>query len=130
MKACVDAGYDSSHEKRQELIAILSSVQEGGEFPEEIMKLVLERTSVNKKKLMRVLKPQVKNVLEGMKYAVQQEEERRAELLRLEEEERQARERAHQEEQQRLQQSGKCPAGFTWHRYGTGWRCAGGSHFA
>lgn len=46
----------------------------------------------------------------------------RAEALRLE-----------AEKQKKLQEAVRricpCPAGFTWHKVGGGWRCAGGSHF-
>ncbi|KIY65706.1 P-loop containing nucleoside triphosphate hydrolase protein [Cylindrobasidium torrendii FP15055 ss-10] len=34
------------------------------------------------------------------------------------------------EAMKRLQASGRCVAGFQWHRVGSGWRCAGGTHFA
>lgn len=30
--------------------------------------------------------------------------------------------------QEQLRAIGKCPAGFVWHKCGSGWRCAGGSH--
>jgi hypothetical protein len=33
------------------------------------------------------------------------------------------------EAQKRLQQMGVCVAGFSWHRVGDGWRCAGGTHY-
>jgi hypothetical protein len=72
-----------------------------------------------------MLKPQVNVVLEGMRNAVQAEEER---LLRVElEEEKIAREKTIE----RLKQINLCPMGYSWHPCGNGdgWRCAGGGHF-
>jgi hypothetical protein len=31
--------------------------------------------------------------------------------------------------QTRLMGMGRCPAGFSWFREGSGWRCCGGSHY-
>lgn len=55
-----------------------------------------------------------------------------AEQRRLEEE---ARRRAEAERKRQrilraLQMVGRCPAGFCWHRRGSGFQCGGGSHFA
>jgi ATPase family associated with various cellular activities (AAA) len=49
---------------------------------------------------------------------------REAERLRREEEILQAK-----ETQKRLRVIGNCPAGYVWHKTGSEWRCAGGSHF-
>jgi AAA+ superfamily predicted ATPase len=142
LHACVEAGYDSSHEKRQQLIGILEAVESGDPFPGDIMERVLEKTNLTALKATKMLRPQVHMLLEGMRHAVQAEDARLAELRRLEEEERLATEEAErqriteeirrkQEEQRRVQQrlAGKCPMGYSWHVYGSGWRCAGGSHF-
>ena len=144
LHACVEAGYDSSHEKRQQLIGILEAVESGDPFPGDIMERVLEKTKLTVPKATKMLRPQVHKLLEGMRHAVQAEDGRLAELRRLEEEQRLATEEAErqrlaeeirrkQEEQRRVQQrlaaGGKCPMGYSWHVYGSGWRCAGGSHF-
>ncbi|KAJ1385256.1 hypothetical protein B484DRAFT_410555, partial [Ochromonadaceae sp. CCMP2298] len=56
-------------------------------------------------------------------------EARLAELRCLEEEERATEQAAHEARVERLRVMGVCEAGFSWHRCGSGWRCAGGSHF-
>jgi SpoVK/Ycf46/Vps4 family AAA+-type ATPase len=129
LKACVDAGYDRSHETRQELIGVLLGVLEGGQFPDDILQPILEACGgIGETRVMRVLRPQVRGVLEGMQNAVRAEEERLNELKRLAEEERLEKEREHARVQERLRMSGLCPMGYSWHREGSGWRCAGGSH--
>ena len=84
----------------------------------------------DEKKIMLSLKPQICQVLEGMQNAVRAEEEHRLEMKRLKEEEIARRQQDLQKAKEKLRKSGRCPAGFTWHRSGNdGWRCAGGSHF-
>ncbi len=126
LEACRIAGFDSDHEKRKELVAILQAVQQGEDFPAEIILPVVEKTKLTEKRATKMLKPQVQIVIEGMENAIQAEEERRAELLRLTEEERVKREQKYQEW---LRAHGPCPAGYSWHREVSGWRCAGGSHY-
>ena len=127
--ACREVGYDSSHEKRQQLIVILESVQRGGPFTEDIINNVMRKTNLTSARATKVLRPQVHNLLDGMRNAVAAEEERRAELARLADAERKAKEQEREILQQRLAMCGLCPAGFSWHRCGSGWRCAGGSHY-
>jgi hypothetical protein len=145
--ACKEAGYDETHDKRQELVAALERVQQEERFPQDIMTIVEEKTKLTEGRATKLLRPQVQIVLDGMREAVQVEEERRAEVLRQQEEERRMIEqgrieearrqeearlvRAREEEaqQERLRCSGLCPAGYAWHRCGAGWRCNGGSHY-
>jgi hypothetical protein len=134
LEACREAGYDDNHQRRQYLIQILEAVQAGESFPDELMEAVM-RKAVDKSELeiLKILKPQVHVVLAGMRNAVQAEEERLAEICRLEEENRAAEAREKQQEYERTQQQlsgmGLCPMGYTWHQCGSGWRCAGGSHY-
>jgi hypothetical protein len=85
-----------------------------------------------------------------LRIQIQQEEEKKLEELqkakeleerrkRLAEEEKKLKEREeHQRQvqmqhrkkmQERLQKIGQCPQGFNWYKYGSGWRCGGGSHY-
>jgi SpoVK/Ycf46/Vps4 family AAA+-type ATPase len=132
LEACRDAGYDSSHERRQDLIVVLVAVGAGEHFPDDILQPVLTKTQLTQDKAEAVLRPQVCRVLDGMRSAVQAEEDHRAEIKRLEQEkklEEAARKIAEQARiKERLRLVGMCPMGYTWHRSGGGWRCAGGSH--
>ena len=127
-KACVDLGYDKTQEKRKELIGLLESVHEEG-LPKDILQHVIRATGASAEKVNKALHPQVPTVLSAIKAAMQGEEERLAELARMEEEERQRAIAKEVEVQAKLQRCGKCCAGFRWLREGSGWRCAGGSHY-
>jgi len=145
LEACRQAGYDSSHEKRKDLIVILEGVQSGDPFPSDIMTIILEKVpSLTEASATQMLKPQVHRVLDGMRNAVDAEEARLEEMRKLEEQLRLAEEEAerqrvademrrrqeeHQRTAERLRVCGRCPMGYTWHRCGPGWRCAGGSHY-
>jgi SpoVK/Ycf46/Vps4 family AAA+-type ATPase len=129
LQACRAAGYDNSHERRQDLVAILDAVEEGEDFPQDIMTIVVQQTQRSELEVTRLLRPQVHIVLEGMRNAVRAEEERREELLRLEEEKRKEKELEMQRTQEKLRMAGVCCMGYSWHRQGAGWRCAGGSHY-
>ena len=133
LKACVAEGYDSSHERRKELIEVLTVVRDGGDFPDGIMSRVTEATKLSAAKAHAMLKPQVHRVLEAMSGAVQEEEARREDLRRLEAEQQLDALRLKQEEfrkmQEALQRCRACPMGFSWYRCGAGWRCTGGSHY-
>jgi len=128
--ACREAGYDASHDKRKELTLILHAVLQGDSgFPDDIMAILTAKTSLNATMVEKMLRPQVHRVLQAMEDAVRAEEARQAELQRLEEDKRAQREAEHERIQQKLMVCGPCPMGFSWHRQGGGWRCAGGSHY-
>ncbi len=129
-KACVKAGYDASHEAREELVrklgaALASSLQ--AVLP-EVVELVQRETGADLHRLEDVLRPQVPGVQAAFQAAVDAEVRRREELARLEEEERQRQEEKERKLQARMQTMGMCVAGFAWHREPGGWRCNGGSH--
>ena len=128
-EACVALGYDEDLSSRRKLLRILTAATTGAELSEDIMKFVCEATNASRTKVSATLRLQVPAMLHAITAAIQYEEDRLAELARLDEEERQkaiAREHA---VQQKLAQSGICPAGFKWHREGSGWRCGGGAHY-
>lgn len=131
--ACRDAGYDRTHERRQELIEILEAVETGDHFPDGILAPVLSKTQLRPDQAEPILRPQVGKVLAGMRNAVQAEKIHREELQRLEREkklEELTRRKAKQAKaKERLRHAGLCPMGYSWHRSGSGWQCAGGSHY-
>jgi len=91
LEACVEAGYDESHEKRQKLVEIMKSVMDDGkDFPVEIMDIVRRKVESQGIKtaveITRILRPQVPILLEGMAAAVVAEEERLLEIKLREEE--------------------------------------------
>jgi SpoVK/Ycf46/Vps4 family AAA+-type ATPase len=133
LRACKDEGYDDSHDRRKELVEILTLVEaEECDLPTPIMDRVLLETGLRSKaKVFRILRPQVGRVLGAMRDAVKAEEARLAELLLIEEEERRAAlEAEHKRVQERLRSMGRCCMGFSWHPFGPDrWRCAGGSHY-
>ena len=149
LEACREAGYDDSHIKRKELVDILEAVyNEGKDLPDNILDIVFKKTEKfgikSTLELMKLLKPQIPIVLDGMSTAVRAEEERLLEVQRMEEEaakaavqaEKQrilneiAQKQAHREQiQYKLKSRGLCCMGFSWHPDDNGrWRCAGGSH--
>ena len=52
-------------------------------------------------------------------------------MMRRERKEQERLEKIREKErtQEKLRQLSPCPAGFTWHKCGGGWRCGGGSHY-
>ena len=144
LAACRRAGYDDDISKRRHLVFILEEVLEGMDFPDDILDPVLASTGLSVRRAMQILKPQVHVVLDGMRNAVAAEESRLAELQQnqaalqaaVDEAERIRHVEAHaikeaecQRVREKLARAGLCPMGFTWHPCGSGWRCAGGSHF-
>ncbi|KAI6157079.1 P-loop containing nucleoside triphosphate hydrolase protein [Pisolithus tinctorius] len=55
--------------------------------------------------------------------------ERAAEELKRKQQEEAQRQKKVEEAQKRLRSMGVCPVGYQWLRIGSGWRCAGGSHY-
>ena len=128
LEACKQAGFDSTHDKRQELVEILRGVEQGADFPPNIVDPIVEKTKQPKSKALEMLRPQVHRVMAGMLNAIRAEEERLAELKRLEGEKKLEEKAKLEAFREKLRQVGPCPAGYSWHREGSGWRCAGGSH--
>ena len=140
LEACRQVGYDSTHDKRKELVSILECVQLGDAFPPDILDRVMETTQQGEKEVLKVLKPQILRVLDAMRNAVLHEERRLEELRRLEEEARLAEDKAEKERilaeikektdkqervQAQLRSIGRCPYTFTWHPDGSGgWQCS------
>lgn len=89
----------------------------------------MKKTGLPEGKVIKILRPQIAKVVDGMSNAVRVEEERREELRRLEEEERKQKEEEYKKKQEQLRTRGPCPMGYSWHRCGGRWRCAGGSHY-
>jgi len=131
--ACVELGYDASHEKRIELKGLLRGVQAGEPFPRDILESIKVKTREGEGEIDKALRPQLSPVIASFTAAIEQEEALRAEIARLEAEARAEEARKLSEEeakaQAKLQAMGKCPAGYAWHRDGCGWRCNGGSHY-
>ena len=133
LEACKNAGYDASHDKRKALVSILLKVQDGANFPDDIIQPVLKKTNLNETTAMELLRPQVGTVLSSMQAAVKEEEARLEAIKRLEREKRleeaRKKEQEHRKMQENLRRCGRCPAGFDWHPENGGWRCNGGSHW-
>lgn len=128
----VKLGYDASHEKKIELVMKLKQAETGGLLPKDITDYVMEnypKAPKNESAITTELRPQIAPLLYGMRNAIKAETARRAELARLAEEERKKAEEEHRKKMEKLDRIGRCPAGFSWHREGSGWRCGGGSHF-
>lgn len=64
-------------------------------------------------------------------YELELRRERQAREAELRAHQRRERERKQEEAkaQAKLREMGVCEAGFRWFKYGSGWRCGGGSHF-
>ena len=111
-EACVSLGYDESQARRRELVKMLSGVQQGGPFADDLLGWVVDKTGASQATVIRVLKPQVATVLKATQAAVCQNEQ---ELFQKDSALR-----------QHLRDLGLCEAGFGWHREGAGFRCNGG----
>ena len=89
--ACVELGYDRDHESRSRLLAVLAAVDSGaGDFPDDILECVRNKTGRSAGALVPALRPQVSRLLASVREVVDQEVRRREEEQRLEEERRQA----------------------------------------
>jgi SpoVK/Ycf46/Vps4 family AAA+-type ATPase len=127
-KACVDLGYDVDLESRQKLEKVLIAIENGALFPKDIMDYVRkEARNVSDEKIDEVLRPQVSSIRRSTAAAIKYELAEIARLKELAEAERQKAKALEAKIQRHLM--GKCPAGFSWHREGDGWRCGGGAHW-
>eukprot|EP01035_Chromulina_nebulosa_P025456 gene25456-33221_t len=120
-------------EKRMELTMILAQVESRGLYPADIMTLLDSKCGTSVHSIMPLLRAHSLTLWKGMKNAVTAEEMRMQERKRLLESGRQ--DECLQLDLDRRQQvdtltSNKfCAAGFSWHRKGHGWLCAGGTCF-
>ncbi|KAJ1457712.1 P-loop containing nucleoside triphosphate hydrolase protein, partial [Pelagophyceae sp. CCMP2097] len=126
-EACVALGYDKTHETRMALAAVLEEFARGGALAVNIVAFVHEQTSAKGAEIENALRPQAPIVLASMRQKIKYEEDRLAELDRLDEVAKQAAIAREMAVQKRLM--GICPAGYSWYREGSGWRCGGGSHY-
>jgi hypothetical protein len=124
--ACVDLGYDKDLKSRQELEQMLAQVEKGSSFDLKILDYVCKATGANESKVDRVLRTQVTALLRTVKAQNKFEIELTDYLEALEEQEREKQVKQMKAIQCKLM--GICPAGFQWHREGSGWRCGGGAH--
>ena len=132
LSACLESGYDSSHEKRAELCKILTQVKNGGLFPADIATIFHSKCSIDVHSVMSQLLVHIQTILEGMENAVSAEETRSQERKRLlaegREDENQLIESDLKQQLKTLILKRLCSAGFSWHRKGKeGWQCAGGT---
>ena len=127
-RACVVLGYDDSHEKRKEIVSKLTQAHATSfqSAAPDVIAAVESHTGKDKSVLDDALKAQIDVVVEAFTKAIEAENQRLIELMRLKEEQRKVEERRYAALQQKMRDL--CPAGFAWHRDGAGWRCNGGSH--
>lgn len=124
---CVELGYDKSQQSRKQLEMLFSSASTGTNLPKEIVELVCAKSAASEVHVNGILRTQIPAVLDSIREKIKYQDNRLAGLERLNEEAKVAaiaREKALQEKLKR-----RCPAGFSWYRTETGWRCGGGSHF-
>lgn len=82
------------------------------------------RDAVEKAKLR-----EAKLALERAEQQAKAERERKAKVLREQREVQRKRIEQEKQIQEKLKRIGRCPQGFVWLNIGTGYRCAGGSHY-
>ncbi|KAJ1459753.1 P-loop containing nucleoside triphosphate hydrolase protein [Pelagophyceae sp. CCMP2097] len=126
--ACVACGYDASPETRAQLAAVLAEFADGGGLADDIMAHV-SRGAGETAGLEAALRAQVPAVLESIRKKMQYDKQLQAQLEQMDEAEKQAAIAHELATQTRLMGTGMCPAGFSWFRQGSGWRCGGGSHY-
>mmetsp|Transcript_30716 Transcript_30716/g.36162 ORF Transcript_30716/g.36162 Transcript_30716/m.36162 type:complete len:304 (+) Transcript_30716:1781-2692(+) len=152
-KTCVDLGYDDNLQQREKLEKILDQIEKGKiNFPEDIINHIIKLTNGKVDSIIKILKPQIpklklsihKAILTELKEIARivEEERKHQEALKKAADDEKARKKLEaievkrkadilkqKELQQKAQNAGICPAGFTFHREGCGWRCNGGSHY-
>lgn len=99
--------------------ARLAREEEARRLAEELRKMKKEAERRRKEEEERLRK-----LLEEQRKREEEARRRQAELDRI-----RAEELKRQQIQEKLRKVGNCPAGFSWIQTGTGWRCAGGSHY-
>lgn len=125
-EACVALGYDETTDSRELLVSQLAV----DHIPDDVVAYVAAKLHMaSKSAVVDALRPEIPTVLAGMKGKIRYDREREIELSLMEETQRKKEVEREKAVQKKLTRMGVCPAGFTWHREGCGWRCDGGSHF-
>jgi thiol-disulfide isomerase/thioredoxin len=107
--ACAELGY--TLEQLRDMLSDAATFP-----PKELMDLVLQKVgSKHPGRVKSMLQKQRPEVLVKVTSAIEEDKQRKT--------------AEQQQEQERVQAVGKCPMGFSWHKEGAGWRCAGGSHY-
>jgi hypothetical protein len=121
-----------AQKKSQDAIADLerqvetSATEEAG--AEEVFKATLSDAVSGDDDDMRERKRRHEELrIRALKACIARQEAEQKLLTAREEEARRRKEEA--QSQKKLRDMGVCPAGFRWNKQGTGYRCAGGSHF-
>ena len=131
LEAALEAlGFDETDAARRQLARQLSAALDGtAPFPSDLRERVAQQTGAAPDAVDAALGRVAVRVLQAVREAAAYSEEKREALEELDEG---GRERALDKEariMEALRTMGPCPQGFSWHRSGNGWRCAGGSHF-
>mmetsp|Transcript_35854 Transcript_35854/g.114875 ORF Transcript_35854/g.114875 Transcript_35854/m.114875 type:complete len:156 (+) Transcript_35854:333-800(+) len=125
-EAVVALGYDETPEKRTSLKDALSLT---GSLPEDILAYVKSKSELPHDELVAALQAQIPTLVIAIGAKLLYDNQRAVELAKLSGEARQNENDKEAQIQSKLREMGKCPAGFTWHRQGAGWRCGGGTHY-
>ena len=129
-EALASLGYDgSTDEGRASLAALLQACADGGAVPSDVLAYVVASRGVDERAAATALKTQARTVAGALQAQVTFDITLRTKKKEDDETDGETDGLSEADILQRLRDLGPCPAGFSWHREGAGWRCGGGSHF-